>query len=67
MKNLPKLRAAYLDPAAVAAGAASNPLYNDNALAAREALRTNPHIVGALDRAWLAFVPPGQSVLWKSW
>ena len=49
LKDLPKLRADYIDEAALAAGAADNPLYSDMMLASREKLRADERVVAALD------------------
>ena len=66
IKRLPELRRSYLDAAALAAGAADNPLYSGMALVAREALRTNPSVVAALDDAWNRCVPLGKTKMTRS-
>ena len=66
IKRLPELRRSYLDEAALAAGAADNPLYSGMALVAREALRTNPSVVAALDDAWNRCVPLGKTKMTRS-
>jgi hypothetical protein len=63
LANVPKLRQEYIDEAALRAGAASNPLYSDGMLAAREKLRHDPLVVQALDKAWETLLPPGRTVL----
>ena len=50
--NMEKLRSMYIDPSAAAAGAASNPLYSNVALAIRESLRVAPAVRHALNHAW---------------
>lgn len=47
--SLEQIRSLYFDEAAIAAGARDNPLYSDEALVAREALRTAPLVVDALE------------------
>ena len=47
--SLDQIRSLYFDEAAIAAGARDNPLYSDEALVAREALRTAPLVVDALE------------------
>lgn len=66
MKMLPQLRESYLDEAAISAGAGSNPLYSNVALAAREQLRTNPSVVAALDELWDSCVPFGGTLMERS-
>ena len=63
LANVPKLRAAYIDQDAMAAGASSNPLYSDRMLAAREKLRDDPLVIRALDAAWESLVPAGRTTL----
>ena len=63
LAQLPKLRAAFIDEVAAAAGAADNPLYSDRMLALRDQLRDDPQVVAALDQAWLSVVPPGRTVM----
>ena len=52
--SLAALRGVYLDAGAIAAGARNSILYTDAMVVAREALRTHPQIVAALDVAWAA-------------
>ena len=54
-----ELKALYLDADAVAAGAEGSEFYSDDALKAREKLRSDPVVVGALEEAWAALVPEG--------
>ena len=61
LKEIPKLREAYIDETALQAGAASNPLYSDRMLAAREKLRNDPIVVDAMDRAWESMLPHGRT------
>ena len=61
--RLPELRKAFIDEEARAAGAEQNVLYSDLALAARESLRSNPLVRRALNRAWRAILPRGQTVM----
>ena len=49
-----KLRSAFIDPRAQAAGAEDSPWYTDAALAARDALREDKAVGNALDDAWRA-------------
>lgn len=49
-----ELRTTYMDDRALKAGANSNPLYSDAALAARDALRTTTEVERALAAAWAA-------------
>ena len=63
LKDLPKLRADYIDEAALAAGAADNPLYSDMMLASREKLRQDEKVVAALDAAWRSLLAPGRTTL----
>ena len=50
--NMEQLRAKFLDPKAIAAGAASSPWYSNFGLAIREGLRYAPEVVQALQSAW---------------
>ena len=63
LKDLPRLREAYLDTDALHAGATDNPLYSDRMLAAREKLRDDAVVVSALDAAWESLLPPGRTTL----
>ena len=54
-----ELKAMYLDPDAVAAGAEDSEMYSDEALKEREKLRSSPEVLEALEVAWAALVPPG--------
>ena len=63
LKEIPRLREAYLDENARQAGAASNPLYSDRMIAAREKLRKDPAIIAAMDRAWDSLVPHGRTTM----
>lgn len=49
-----KLRDSFIDERAVRAGVASNPMYSDANLAARDALRENETVLEALEDAWVA-------------
>ena len=51
--DMEKLQSRYMDQAALAAGAGSNPLYSNFALAVREGLRFAPEVQQALSHAWL--------------
>eukprot|EP00325_Prymnesiales_sp_UTEX-LB-985_P031950 CAMPEP_0174738462 /NCGR_PEP_ID=MMETSP1094-20130205/69998_1 /TAXON_ID=156173 /ORGANISM="Chrysochromulina brevifilum, Strain UTEX LB 985" /LENGTH=215 /DNA_ID=CAMNT_0015941881 /DNA_START=34 /DNA_END=678 /DNA_ORIENTATION=+ len=62
IRQLPELRSSYMDEAALRAGADNNPLYSDMMIAAREALRTKPAIIAALDEAWHSMVPHGHNM-----
>ena len=63
LKDLPKLRADYIDEAALVAGAADNPLYSDLMLASREKLRADERVVAALDAAWRSLLIPGRTTI----
>jgi hypothetical protein len=51
-ENLQRLKGMFLDDRAKKAGAAYNPLYAMGALAQRDALRSHPQVVAALNDAW---------------
>lgn len=51
-ETINKLKALFLDPRAIAAGAEKSPLYSLATLAARDALRTHASVVSALADAW---------------
>ena len=50
--SIDRVRTLYLDESAVAAGAMNNPMYTDESLVHREALRSNPLVMSALSFAW---------------
>ena len=50
--NMEQLRARYLDPKALAAGASDSPWYSNFALACREGLRYAPQVVRGLNDTW---------------
>ena len=54
MGALKTLRESFMDERAKAAGASESSLYTDAALKARQALRTHPTVVEALNDAWTA-------------
>ena len=51
-ETLDRLKAMFLDDRAKQAGAEQNPLYSMGALAQRDALRSHPEVVEALNEAW---------------
>ena len=53
-ETIQRLKDMFLDPKALAAGAADSELYTIGMLSARDALRTDPLVIAALDDAWSA-------------
>lgn len=58
LDKMPLIRKAFMDDDALNAGAESNVLYGDMALAAREALRSSVPVREAIGRAWTAIIQP---------
>ena len=50
--SITTLKSLYLDADALDAGAEANPLYTDENIVKRNALRADPRVVGALRAAW---------------
>ena len=61
--SIHQLRGAYMDEAAVKAGAEDNPLYSDEMIVAREALKRHPDVLAALEYAWNSFIPEGETMM----